>query len=72
MTLKHASILSPKCIIAVVILLMGALAGSADAQTSNPNSGSTPSGLKPGAPAGSYGLSGFDNVNLYNGNLNFR
>jgi RHS repeat-associated protein len=24
-----------------------------------------------GAPAGSYSLSGFDNVNLYNGNLNF-
>jgi hypothetical protein len=32
---------------------------------------STPSGLKPGAPAGSYSLSGFDNINLYNGNLNF-
>ncbi len=34
--------------------------------------GATPSGLAPGAPAGSYALSGFDNVNLYNGNLNFR
>src|SRR6266404_1145893 len=33
--------------------------------------GMTPSGLAPGAAAGSYGLSGFDNVNLYNGNLNF-
>ena len=32
--------------------------------------GSTPSGLTRGAPAGSYSLSGFDNVNLYNGNLN--
>jgi RHS repeat-associated protein len=33
--------------------------------------GSTPSGLKPGSPAGSYALSGFDNVNPYNGGLNF-
>lgn len=42
------------------------------AQTfSSVTDGSTPSALKPGAPAGSYGLSGFENVNLYNGNLNF-
>ncbi|MGH9907608.1 MAG: RHS repeat domain-containing protein [Pyrinomonadaceae bacterium] len=34
--------------------------------------GSTPSGLTRGAPAGSYALSGFDNVNLFNGNINFR
>lgn len=33
--------------------------------------GSTPSALTPGAPAGSYSVSGFENVNLYNGNLNF-
>lgn len=33
--------------------------------------GSTSSGIAPGSPAGSYGLSEFDNVNLYNGNLNF-
>src|SRR6266542_3471458 len=31
----------------------------------------TPPGIAPGAPAGSYPLSGFENVNLYNGNLNF-
>ncbi|HEY6329562.1 MAG TPA: hypothetical protein VI756_09495, partial [Blastocatellia bacterium] len=31
---------------------------------------STPLGMAPGAPAGSFALSGFDNVNLYNGNLN--
>src|SRR5713226_9564998 len=33
--------------------------------------GTTPGALTPGAPAGSYALSGFDNVNLFNGNLNF-
>ncbi|HEX5884269.1 MAG TPA: hypothetical protein VFY67_06970, partial [Pyrinomonadaceae bacterium] len=34
--------------------------------------GATPSALQPGAPAGSYALSGLDNINLFNGNLNFR
>src|SRR6266478_2367345 len=55
--------------------LLGVLAAllfvcvTAKAQTA-PTDGMTPSGLAPGAAAGSYGLSGFDNVNLYNGNLN--
>ena len=31
----------------------------------------TPSGLTPGTPAGSYALSDFDNVNFYNGAMNF-
>ncbi|HXL80401.1 MAG TPA: hypothetical protein VN951_05945 [Pyrinomonadaceae bacterium] len=34
--------------------------------------GKTPLGITPGSPSGSYELSGFDNVNLYNGNLNFQ
>lgn len=34
--------------------------------------GATPLGLSPGMPAGSYALSDFDAVNLYNGNLGFR
>lgn len=34
--------------------------------------GSTPLGLTPGMPAGSYALSDFDSVNLYNGGLGFR
>ncbi len=33
--------------------------------------GATPLALQPGAPAGSYPLSDFDNVNLFNGSLNF-
>lgn len=32
----------------------------------------TPLAEQPGAPVGSYPLSGFDNVNLFNGHLNFR
>ena len=39
---------------------------------SSPTIGATPLALTPGAPAGSFALSGFDNVNLFNGNLNFR
>ena len=31
--------------------------------------GATPSGVAPGSPSGSYALSGFENVNLFNGNL---
>jgi hypothetical protein len=42
------------------------------AQTTSATDGSTPLGLQPGSPAGSYALSGFDNVNLYNGNLSFQ
>lgn len=47
------------------------LASAASGQTSNTD-GKTPAGLTPGAPAGSYALSGFENVNLFNGSLSFR
>src|SRR6266571_2510613 len=40
--------------------------------TRNITDGTTPPGIAPGAPAGSYRLSDFDNINLYSGNLNFR
>lgn len=33
--------------------------------------GHTPPGMAGGSPGGSYELSGFDNVNMFNGNLNF-
>jgi RHS repeat-associated protein len=51
-----------------VLLSSAAIGQSTDL---SPSSGTTPTGLSPGAPAGSYELSGFENVNLYNGNLNF-
>ncbi len=40
-------------------------------QTSSTD-GTTPPVLTAGAPAGSYALSGLDNINIFNGNLNFR
>ena len=57
------------CLAALVLTL---LCVSAAAQSSKPTDGTTPMGLTPGAPAGSYALSGFDNVNLYSGHINFR
>lgn len=62
------SIVRLTCSITVVLLLMTA---SVKAQATSTNYGGTPTGLAPGAPTGSYSLSGFENVNLFNGNLNF-
>jgi hypothetical protein len=55
----------------LVVLTLG-LSVSVSAQDSSTTSGQTPLGIAPGAPAGSYALSGFENVNPYNGALNFR
>lgn len=52
-----------------LVVLLFALFGNANAQAAT--DGFTPEGLKAGAPAGSFQLSGFDNVNYFNGNLNF-
>ena len=56
----------------IALALIGFALGNANAQSFYPTDGTTPMGLKPGTPAGSYALSGFDNINLYNGRLNFR
>src|SRR5215471_10971087 len=51
-------------------LLLCLLASTARPQSdATPTDGSTPLGMTPGGPAGSYPLSGFDAVNLYNGKL---
>src|SRR5713226_6914384 len=73
LTLRFFDRIPSQLFIAFVVALLLLLSTSAaSAQNTNPTDGSTPAGLKPGAPSGSYGLSGFDNINLYNGNLNFR
>ncbi len=51
----------------LTLLLITSLNALSLAQTS----GTTPSGLTTGAPAGSYSLTDFENVNLFSGNLNF-
>ncbi|MCI0662838.1 MAG: hypothetical protein L0220_17355, partial [Acidobacteria bacterium] len=55
-----------------IALLLTMAVVSAPGQTRSNYDGQTPSGLAPGSPAGSYALSGFDTINLYNGKLNFR
>jgi RHS repeat-associated protein len=56
----------------LTICLFASLVFSASGQTStSATDGFTPSGLTVGAPAGSYALSGLENVNPYNGGLNF-
>src|SRR5215217_3353890 len=54
------------------VIFSGVLSFAVAAQTTSATDGSTPLGLQPGSPAGSYALSGFDNVNLFNGNLSFQ
>jgi RHS repeat-associated protein len=49
-----------------------ALAQSTPPANTTATAGWTPLALQPGAPAGSYALGDFDNVNLFNGHLNFR
>jgi RHS repeat-associated protein len=59
------------CLRALVCgFLLAAFAVAANGQ--NETSGSTPLALSPGAPAGSFPLSDFESVNLYNGHLSFR
>jgi hypothetical protein len=69
----HASIMFACTHSVRMALILVFLASGVSAQDINtsPTSGSTPLGLAPGAPAGSFALSGFDNINPYNGNLNF-
>jgi RHS repeat-associated protein len=62
-------ILRTLTVISLVVLALSV--AKAQETTTSVTDGRTPSGLAPGSPAGSYALSGFDNVNLYNGNLNF-
>jgi RHS repeat-associated protein len=68
---RRALAVTPR-LLCLALLSFALLIGCADAQSSKPTDGTTPLGLSPGAPAGSYALGGFDNINLYNGNLNFR
>lgn len=67
---------SARTLRAAALILMLALAAAAahaqDTYTTNATDGKTPAAMAPGAPAGSYALSGFDNINLYSRSLNFR
>jgi RHS repeat-associated protein len=55
-----------------IVSLFFLLTTGVSAQTTSVTDGATPLAIAPGAPAGSYALSEFDSINLYNGSLNFR
>src|SRR6185295_10041283 len=73
-TLRHWSVSRLIRLLTGVALAGLVLAASGNAQTTTiaGTDQMTPSNLAAGSPAGSYPLSGFDNINLFNGNLNFR
>jgi RHS repeat-associated protein len=58
-----------RVLLTILVTVIAATGGRS--QTTTPADGSTPLGLSPGAPAGSYSLSGFEHINPFNGNLNF-
>lgn len=57
---------------AVLITIIFAFFMFSEVKAQGSTDGSTPLGLAPGSPAGSYPLTDFDVINLYNGGLNFR
>src|SRR5437879_6639432 len=60
---------SVRYLLATLVLLLTVVI--VNAQNSGPTDGSTPLGMAPGSPAGSYSLGGFDNINFFNGKLSF-
>jgi len=59
-------------IVSAVLLLLFISTYSSGQSSLTTTDKMTPSGIAPGAPAGSYPLSGMESINLYNGNLDFR
>jgi hypothetical protein len=55
----------------IVVFLLSLASSSVHSQTTTPTDATTPLALSPGSPASSYAVSGFENVNPYNGNLSF-
>lgn len=59
-------------IVSAVLLLLVLSTHTSGQTTRSTTDKMTPSGITPGAPAGSYPLSGMESLNLYNGNLDLR
>src|SRR5215208_5135310 len=57
---------------AAFLILSTLWPGASYGQQTSTTDSMTPTGMAPGAPAGSYTLSGFDNINVFSGSLNFR
>jgi RHS repeat-associated protein len=57
--------------VSALLLLLFLSTHSSGQTTQTTTDKMTPSGITPGAPAGSYPLTGLESVNLFNGNLDF-
>jgi RHS repeat-associated protein len=60
------------CRVTAFITLIVCSVTATIAQSARPTDGSTPLALSPGAPAGSYSLTGFETINPFSGGLSFR
>src|SRR5205807_10450538 len=58
--------------LALTVLVLYSIALAGQTTTTSITDGTTVPLVAPGAPSGSYALSGFDTVNLFNGNLDVR
>jgi RHS repeat-associated protein len=63
--------LFPSAFIICTLLIVGFCQRAVAQNPGKPTDGGTPLSLQAGSPAGTYSLSGFDTINLYNGALNF-
>jgi RHS repeat-associated protein len=70
--MKTLSIISARHLYISILACALTLIVSSTISAQRITDGSTPLGVAPGAPTGSYALSDFDSINLYNGSLNFR
>ncbi len=73
MQVKNSSFVLASALFSIkaVIITAFLLAGCGSVFTQTRAEGMTPKMAEPGSPVGSYSLSGFETVNLFNGNLNF-
>jgi RHS repeat-associated protein len=60
------------CLLLLSLVACHAAALAQGTTTTRATDGKTPAAMAPGSPAGSYPLSGFDDINLYNQSLGFR
>lgn len=59
------------CLLGLMLVLSASAFAQYNSTTTSLTDSHTPTAIAPGTPAGSYALSGFDNINLFNGHLNF-
>ena len=69
---KHAAPNFLKVVNSLLAIVLFVFCVSIGVKAQGSTDGTTPVGLTAGAPSGTYPLSDFDVVNLFNGTLNFR